>query len=88
MNSFVSVAIPTLEKQFHFSSFQTGVIVSSNDITALILVCFVSFHGDYGHKTKWLSAGAVLTGLGCILFALPYFLIGKTDIEGMNEMNE
>lgn len=80
INSFVSIAIPSLEKQFSFSSTQTGVIVSSNDIMGLLLVCFVSFRGDYGHKTKWLGYGALITSIGCLMFALPNFLIDRGDI--------
>ncbi|XP_031572441.1 solute carrier organic anion transporter family member 4C1-like isoform X2 [Actinia tenebrosa] len=85
INSFVSIAIPTLEKQFSFSSTQTGVIVSSNDVMGLLLVCFVSFRGDYGHKTKWLGYGALVTSIGCIMFALPNFLIERGDIAKKNE---
>ncbi|XP_048584235.1 solute carrier organic anion transporter family member 4A1-like isoform X2 [Nematostella vectensis] len=82
VNSFVSIAIPTLERRYSFNSKQTGLLVSANDITALILVSFVSFYGGYGHKTKWLGFGGILTGLGCVMFSLPHFMHEKYNLEG------
>ncbi|XP_031557176.1 solute carrier organic anion transporter family member 4C1-like [Actinia tenebrosa] len=77
VNSFVNLALPTLEKRFKLNSKLTGFIISSNDITALILVMFVSFFGSYGHKTKWLGYGSVVTGIAALTFTIPKFLVGK-----------
>ena len=77
VNSLVNLSLPTLEKRFKLTSKQNGFIVSSNDITALILIVFVSFFGSYGHKTKWLGYGSIVTGFAALLFALPKLLIGK-----------
>ncbi|XP_048583735.1 solute carrier organic anion transporter family member 4A1-like [Nematostella vectensis] len=82
VNTLVSVALPTLERRFSLTSQMSGFIMSSNDITALIVVVFVSFFGSYGHKTKWLGGGAIITGLSCLLFTLPKFIAEKHDPTG------
>ncbi|XP_048583915.1 solute carrier organic anion transporter family member 4A1 [Nematostella vectensis] len=74
VNTFINMSFPSLERQFSLNSKETGFIASSNDVTAIILVIFVSFFGSYGNKTKWLGGGAILTGLGALVFALPKFL--------------
>ncbi|EDO34600.1 predicted protein, partial [Nematostella vectensis] len=76
------MSFPSLERQFSLNSKETGFIASSNDVTAIILVIFVSFFGSYGNKTKWLGGGAILTGLGALVFALPKFLAPIHDPTG------
>ncbi|XP_048583447.1 solute carrier organic anion transporter family member 4A1 isoform X2 [Nematostella vectensis] len=85
VNTFINMSFPSLEKQFSMTSKETGFIASSNDITALTLVIFVSFFGSYGHKTKWLGGGAILTGLGALVYALPHFVSPKHDPTGAKQ---
>ncbi|EDO37635.1 predicted protein [Nematostella vectensis] len=73
---------PDPGEQFSLTSQMSGFIMSANDITGLILVVFVSFFGSYGHKTKWLGGGAIITGLSCLLFTLPKFIAEKHDPTG------
>ncbi|KAK3749556.1 hypothetical protein QZH41_019697 [Actinostola sp. cb2023] len=77
VNGFTKLILPVIEKRYQFSSKVLGLISASNDISALILVCFVSFYGGYGNKIKWLGYGAFLTGVGAFLFVLPQALIGS-----------
>ena len=51
-----------IEKQFGFTSKQTGFIIVSNDIAALLAVPVVSFYGERGNKPKWIGFGALLCG--------------------------
>ena len=57
-----NLMLPTLEKRFHMTAKELGFIAASNDISALVIVCFVSFYGGYGNKVKWLGYGAFVTG--------------------------
>ena len=57
-----SLVLPTIEKRFHLSAKDLGFIAASNDISAILIVCFVSFYGGYGNKIRWLGYGALITG--------------------------
>lgn len=58
----ITIVLPSIEKRFSFSSKELGIIASSNDISAVVLVLFISFYGGYGDKIKWMGGGAVLVG--------------------------
>ncbi|XP_028413377.1 solute carrier organic anion transporter family member 4C1-like [Dendronephthya gigantea] len=74
---FPNLVLPSIERRFAFSAKELGVIAAANDISALLIVVFISYYGDYGNKIKWMSGGALVTGLGVIIFALPHFMIGR-----------
>ncbi|XP_048577987.1 solute carrier organic anion transporter family member 4A1 isoform X2 [Nematostella vectensis] len=76
VNGFTKLILPDIERRYQFKGTDLGVIAASNDASALVLVCFVSFFGGYGNKIRWLGYGAYLTAIGCLMFALPQFLIG------------
>ena len=58
----VMVSIPTIEKEFGFSSKMSGIIVAGNDVSALMGIALVSFFGAKGNKPKWIGVGAIITG--------------------------
>ena len=62
VNGITGINLPALEKRFQLTSKDLGLIAASNDISAILLVCFVSFYGQFGNKIKWLGHGAVVTG--------------------------
>ena len=62
MNGVVIVSIPTIEKEFGFTSTMTGMIASANDVSALLAVSLVSFFGARRNKPHWLGIGAITTG--------------------------
>ncbi|XP_022783681.1 solute carrier organic anion transporter family member 4A1-like [Stylophora pistillata] len=66
-----------LEKRFKLTSKQTGMIVAANDVSALILIIFISYFGGHRNKARWLGIGALVTSLGCLLFAFFFVLVGK-----------
>lgn len=57
-----TLTIPSIEKRFSLTSKELGVILASNDITALVVVIFIGFYGDYGHKIRWIGIGGVILG--------------------------
>ncbi|KAJ7394323.1 hypothetical protein OS493_000127 [Desmophyllum pertusum] len=75
VNGITSINLPALEKRFQLSSKDLGLIAASNDISAILLVCFVSFYGEFGNKIKWLGYGTLITAIGCFVFVLPHALI-------------
>ncbi|XP_078358479.1 solute carrier organic anion transporter family member 4A1-like [Oculina patagonica] len=72
-----AAGLTSLEKRFKLSSKQTGMIIAANDVSALLLIIFISYFGGHRNKARWLGIGAMVTSLGCLLFALPHLLVGK-----------
>lgn len=72
-----AAGLTSLEKRFKLSSKQTGMIIAANDVSALLLIIFISYFGGHRNKARWLGIGALVTSLGCLLFALPHVLVGK-----------
>lgn len=62
VSGMTSINLPALEKRFQLSSKDLGLIAASNDISAILLVSFVSFYGEFGNKIKWLGYGMLITG--------------------------
>jgi hypothetical protein len=55
-----TLTMPSIEKRFSLTSKELGMIMASNDITALIVVLFISFYGDYANKIRWIAGGGVV----------------------------
>ena len=72
-----AAGLTSLEKRFKLSSKQSGMIIAANDVSALLLIIFISYFGGHRNKARWLGIGALVTSLGCLLFALPHLLVGK-----------
>jgi len=77
VSGMTSINLPALEKRFQLSSKDLGLIAASNDISAILLVSFVSFYGEFGNKIKWLGYGMLITAMGCFVFFLPHILISR-----------
>lgn len=77
VNGFNYAAFPSLEKQFHFSSQQTGLMSSVNNIFNMILTIVVSFYGSFGNKSRWIGLSMVLVGFSLIMFSSPHFMAGR-----------
>ena len=65
VNGLISASIPHIEREFGFTSTESGVILGSNDVSGLLLVLIISYYGENGHKPRWLGCGAILTGKLC-----------------------
>ena len=77
ISGFTAAGLTSMERRFQLSSKQAGMIVAAHDVSSLILVVFVSYYGETRHKAKWIGIGALVTSIGCMLFALPHALAGK-----------
>ena len=60
---FPSLVLPSIERRFAFSAKELGLIAASNDVSALLIVVFISYYGDYGNKIRLMSGGALVTGI-------------------------
>ena len=55
-----SITLPSIEKRFSLTSKELGVILASNDISALIVVIFIGYYGDYWNKIRLIGGGGVI----------------------------
>ena len=83
---YTSSIVTTLERRYNLRSSESGLIISSYDITCMIAVILVSYYGDRHNRPKWIGRGAVVMAVGAILFTLPHFFGGKyTGAKTYNE---
>ncbi|VDM42380.1 unnamed protein product [Toxocara canis] len=87
VNSIFPVGLSTLEKRFHMTSTQTGIISSWYDFAVLVAVFPVCHWGNTGHKGRWIGIGTFLMGLGSFICVLPHYMITPYHIKetGINE---
>lgn len=76
LSSYVNSQVTTLERQFGFSSKQTGIIMAANDIGYLACVLFVSYSASKLHIPRSLGVATVIFGLSGIACSLPHFIFG------------
>ena len=68
-----SVTITSLERRFYLRSYQVAGIFICYEVSATVLTIVVSYFG-HAHKAKWLGVGSIVTGIGCLVFALPQWI--------------
>lgn len=86
LSSYITSQITALERQFGFSSAESGFLLACNDIGFLLTVLFISYYLRNGHAPRWLSFLTGLFGISGLICALPYFL-GSTN-EGSRKIME
>ncbi|XP_053382888.1 solute carrier organic anion transporter family member 2A1-like [Mercenaria mercenaria] len=78
---YINSQVNMLEKQFGFSSAETGLLMSCNDIGFLSCVIFAGFIARKVHIPRGLGISTVLFGICGMLCALPYFLQDRSTYE-------
>lgn len=73
-SGYINSVITTIEKRFEIPSSLSGLIASSYEIGNVITVIFVSYLGSRRHIPVWIGVGAVIMGLGSLIFMLPHFI--------------
>ena len=74
LSVYVASQITTLEKQFGFTSTQSGFLMSCNDIGYLSITLIASYFAEKVHVPRFLSLCTALIGLAGIICAIPYFV--------------
>ncbi|XP_071502429.1 solute carrier organic anion transporter family member 4C1-like [Diadema antillarum] len=77
VTGFVTSTLTSIERRFQLRSRDLGIIISSFDVTSIILVLFVTFVGGRGNKPRWLGTGCIIIGAGALIYALPHFTTGN-----------
>ncbi|KAG0412983.1 hypothetical protein HPB47_009885 [Ixodes persulcatus] len=68
------VVLPTIERRFHLSSFESGTILSGYNVVNCIIIVPVAFLGSKRNKPVIISSGMVLIATGSLVFTLCYVL--------------
>lgn len=66
LTAYISSQIPDLEKQFHLSSFQSGFIISCNEIGFLLTILLASHFAQRTHIPRFLTLCSIMFGLATI----------------------
>ncbi|CAL4128432.1 unnamed protein product, partial [Meganyctiphanes norvegica] len=68
--------LSTVEKRFKLSSKETGILLSGNDISQVMLAIVVAYFGNYGHRPRWMAVGILFIALSAYIAALPHLIYG------------
>ncbi|BFZ20992.1 hypothetical protein BsWGS_24031 [Bradybaena similaris] len=75
---YVNSQVTTLERQFGFSSHQTGIIMAANDVGFLVCVLFAAHLASRTHIPRSLGVTTIVYGISGIACSLPHFLFGAS----------
>ncbi|WAR16347.1 SO1C1-like protein, partial [Mya arenaria] len=70
--------VSMLEKQFGFSSAETGFLMSCNDIGYLLCVVFAGYIARKVHIPRGLGTSTIFFGVCGLMCALPYFISDRS----------
>ncbi|KAJ8986265.1 hypothetical protein NQ317_009975 [Molorchus minor] len=73
-SGYINSVITTIEKRFEIPSSLSGLVASSYEIGNVITVIFVSYLGSRRHIPVWIGVGAVIMGIGSLIFMVPHFI--------------
>ncbi|XP_052765230.1 solute carrier organic anion transporter family member 2A1-like [Mya arenaria] len=78
LTTYVNSQVSMLEKQFGFSSAETGFLMSCNDIGFLLCVVFAGYIARKVHIPRGLGTSTILFGVCGLMCALPYFISDRS----------
>ncbi|XP_059154805.1 solute carrier organic anion transporter family member 2A1-like isoform X2 [Physella acuta] len=84
LTSYVNSQVTTLERQFGFSSKQTGLITSANDVGFLTCVLLTSYLASRINIPKFLGISCLLYGFSGLVCSMPHFLFGLAQGDNFN----
>ncbi|XP_014246664.1 solute carrier organic anion transporter family member 4C1 isoform X2 [Cimex lectularius] len=68
--------LTTLERQFGIPSRTTGVMISGNEVSQILLSLVLTYAGGQRNRPLWLGWGVALSGISCFIITLPHFIYG------------
>ncbi|EDV29540.1 uncharacterized protein TRIADDRAFT_18955 [Trichoplax adhaerens] len=76
VSGFTASVVSSLEKRFILTSAEVGALPACSEVSAAIIGFIASYYAGLRHKGRFLSIGALVVGIGSIIFALPHFFVG------------
>ncbi|XP_017774177.1 PREDICTED: solute carrier organic anion transporter family member 4C1 [Nicrophorus vespilloides] len=73
---YLVVTLTTMEKRFKIPSKTTGIILTGNEISQILLSLILSYHGAHRNRPRWIAWGVAFSALSCFIVALPHLIYG------------
>ncbi|XP_055837514.1 solute carrier organic anion transporter family member 74D [Episyrphus balteatus] len=73
------VTLTTIERRFKIPSQTTGIILSGNEISQIMLSLILSYVGGQRNRPAWIAWGMVFCGISCFILALPHLIYGAGE---------
>lgn len=68
--------LTTIEKRFKISSRTTGIMLSGNEVSQILLSLSLTYYGGQGKRPLWIAWGVALSAASCFILTLPHFVFG------------
>ena len=75
--AYTTGVLRTLERRFGLSSYQSGLVQSSNDIMHVSVVVFVGYFGLRSSKPRIICVTTALAAFGNLVMSLPHFVFSS-----------
>ncbi|KAF0989361.1 hypothetical protein HZS_7561, partial [Henneguya salminicola] len=69
----LNVSISTIEREFHYNSFQVAFIDTAYNISFAVCAIIIGYIITT-KKMRWIGTGLLFISLGCLLFIIPVFI--------------
>ncbi|XP_026534015.1 solute carrier organic anion transporter family member 1A2 isoform X1 [Notechis scutatus] len=79
--AYINSMLTQIERRFNLPAYLVGVINGAFEMGDLLVIVFVSYLGSKLHRPRMIGLGCAAMGLGCVLIALPHFLMGRYQYE-------
>ncbi|XP_055326118.1 solute carrier organic anion transporter family member 74D-like [Sitodiplosis mosellana] len=73
------ITLTTIEKRFKIPSQTTGIILSGNEISQILLSLILTYFGGQRNRPRWIAWGVVFSALSCFILAWPHFIYGAGE---------
>jgi MFS family permease len=73
------ITLQTIEKRFKIPSQTTGLILSGNEISQILLSVILAYLGGNSNRPRFISIGVVFCALSCFILAMPHFIYGAGE---------
>jgi organic anion transporter 5A len=73
------VTLQTIEKRFKIPSQTTGIILSGNEISEILLSVVLAYVGGKSNRPRFISIGVVFCAFSCFILASPHFIYGAGE---------
>ncbi|XP_073992064.1 organic anion transporting polypeptide 33Ea isoform X2 [Rhodnius prolixus] len=76
---YIISTLTTIERRFGIPSKTTGMMLSGNEISQILLSLLLSYIGGQRNRPLWLAWGVCCSALSCYVLALPHFIYGPGE---------
>ncbi|KAF4523686.1 hypothetical protein B566_EDAN006057 [Ephemera danica] len=68
--------LTTMERRFKIPSRTTGLMLSGNEISQVLLALILTYFGGRGNRPVWIAWGVSISAVSCFILVLPHLIYG------------